>query len=677
MTNTDLRFTMYDLRLKERFYILLILAAVSGLIPVTAAYGGKTRKIKVSELKDKIEAAWVGQMIGNIYGLPHEGKYIGDPGPENWPFGYTKNLDKLKKYNGAFSDDDTDVEYMYLLQMVKFGPEPSYALLRDAWMYHIRDRVWLANRGALGLMHFGYTPPFTGNKKLNPHWYQIDPQLINELWAVTAPGMTGYAASKSEWAARITSDDWGVEPTIHYGAMYAAAFFEPDVRKLIDIGLAALPKGGRYATTVRDMIALNVKYPDDWKSARKEMAKKYYSDEPDMTRTIWNANLNGACAILALLYGHGDFQRTLDLACAMGFDADNQAATLAGLMGVINGMKGLPINLYLPVEGWQEPFNNKYINITRYGLPDGKISEITENTLKETLELAVLKGGSISGKPGNEVLTINADAVFNPPLEFCLGPLPRMEINKPVDYEFYTQANKVYSWTMVSGKLPAGLKFEKGRISGIPETPGYSDITLQLDNGTQKITRSFHLLVRSTNIAPTADTILANVRQLNEKVLDSCWYTFGKSMYAKNISVLNDGILDGPGSVFYSLAAKARIPKVDYYGYGWKTPQKISMLALHTGCLEEFGGWFTSLNVQYQDTSGKWKPVGNINIDPPLPATDVVFYQPHFVEYVITFPAVESKAIRVIGDAKIQDHWNKYTKNVSGFTSVTELSVYP
>jgi hypothetical protein len=55
----------------------------------------------------------------------------------------------------------------------------------------------------------------------------------------------------------------------------------------------------------------------------------------------------------------------------------------------------------------------------------------------------------------------------------------------------------------------------------------------------------------------------------------------------------------------------------------------------------------------------------------------VVFYQPHFVEYVISFPTIETKAIRVIGDAKIQDHWNKYTKNVSGFTSVTELSVYP
>ncbi len=654
----------------------IIIVGITAIFAISSAFGQKTRTIKVSELKDKIEGAWIGQMIGNIYGLPHENKYIAEPGAEKWPYGYTKNIEKLKKYNGAFSDDDTDVEYMYLLQMQKFGPEPSYAQIRDAWMYHIRDRVWLANRGALGLMHFGYTPPFTGNKNLNPHWYQIDPQLINEVWAFTAPGMVKYAASKSEWAARITSDAWGVEPTIHYGAMYSAAFFEKDIRKLISIGFEALPKDCRYAATVNEMIELHKKYPDNWVAARQEMAQKYYVNEPDMTKTIWNANLNGACAILAMLYGEGDFQRTLDLACALGFDADNQAATLAGLMGVINGMKGLPENLYLPVEGWKEPFNNNYVNITRYDLPDAKISDIVQNTLKATIDLVVSKGGKLSGKPENEILTIKTDIVFNPPLEFCLGPLPRLEIGKPTEFEFYTSANKIYNWSLVSGKVPEGMTFGKGKLSGTPKKAGYFDLTLQLDNGKDKISRDFRLLVRGGNIAPTADTIFANVRQLNESVLDSCWFTFGKTMYAKNVDVINDGILSGPGSVFYSLAAKTKIPKVDYFGYGWDAPQKISMLAFHTGCLEEFGGWLTSLNVQYLDEKGKWQPVIQTLIDPPLPETDIVFYQPHFVEYTISFPTIETKAIRIIGDTKIEGHWNKYTKNVSGFTSITELSVY-
>jgi len=661
--------------IKKQIFIFLFISVGVIMLPFCSD-ANKPMKIKVSELRDKIAAEWIGQMIGNMYGLPHENKYVAEPGQEKWPYGYSKSLDKLQKYNGAFSDDDTDVEYMYLLQMEKFGSEPSYAQLREAWMYHIRDRVWLANRAALGLMHFGYTPPFTGSRELNPHWYQIDPQLINEIWAVTAPGMVNYAASKSDWVARITSDDWGVEPTIFYGAMYAAAFFEKDINKLIEIGIKALPSNGRFTATAREMIALHAKYPSDWKSARQEMALKYYVNEPLMTKTIWNANLNGACAILAMLYGRNDFQRTLDLSCAMGFDADNQAATVAGLMGVINGMKGLPANLFLPIEGWSKPFNDRYINITRYDLPDASISDIIDRTVKAAIALVVSKGGKVTGKPGQEVLTINTGASFNPPLEFYLGPLPRMEIGNPVDYNFYTEANKVYNWSLISGTLPAGLSFSKGKLTGIPQVAGYSNITLQLDNGKDKITHDFKLLVRGANIAPTADTILANVRELNEKLLDSCWYTFGKPMYAHNVEVINDGKTGGEGSVFYSLAAKAKIPKVDYYGFGWKTPQKISMMALHTGCLEEFGGWFTSLNVQYLNDAGKWTPVEKISITPALPETDIVFFQPHFVEYVISFPTVETKAIRIIGDAKIEGHWHKYTKNVSGFTSVTELSVY-
>ena len=484
--------------------LLIIVFSILEIVP-TNAQKGKVLKIKLSDLKDKIAAAWIGEMVGNMYGLPHENKYILSPGLEKWPYGYSKSLDKLKKYDGAFSDDDTDVEYMYLLSMEKYGSEPTYEQLRDDWLYHIRDRVWLANRGALGLMHFGFTPPYTGNKEINPHWYQIDPQLINEIWAYTAPGMVKYAAAKSEWAGRITSDDWGIEPTIHYGAMYAAAFFENDIRKLIEIGLKELPQQGRYAQTVRDMIALHDKYPNSWQDARAEMAKKYYIDEPDMTKTIWNANLNGACAILAMLYGNGDFQRTLDLSCAMGFDADNQAATVAGLMGVIYGMKGIPSKLYLPIEGWKVPFNDRYINITRYDLPDASIKDIIDRTVKQCIKLVESKGGKLSGEKGKEVLSINSGALYNPPIEFSIGPAPRMEIGKVVDYYFSTPNNRNYTWQMVSGTLPEGLTFDKGHLLGTPNKPGYYSVTLQIDNGITSIKHDFQLLVRNTNIALKAD----------------------------------------------------------------------------------------------------------------------------------------------------------------------------
>jgi hypothetical protein len=351
----------------------LFFSCTSSPQPEATAEGDFLR-ISAEDYYDKVYASWVGQLIGNMYGLPHENVYVDEPRPDSlsefkyrgWP------LDRMREVGGAFSDDDTDIEYMYLLQMAKHGIEPSYAQLTEAWTYHIRDRVWLANRAALTAMKYGFSPPLTGSKDINPHWFQIDPQLVNEVWAVTAPGMIQYACDKSEWAARITNDDWGIEPTIHYAAMYASAFFEKDISRLIDIGVEALPQGSRFAETVSEVRRIHGEYPDpaDWRLARAALSENYYVNEPTETKTIWNANLNGACSILALLYGQGDFEATLDMCCALGFDADNQAATMAGLLGVIDGMEGLPRALILPIEGWGKPFNDFYKNVSQHDLPD-------------------------------------------------------------------------------------------------------------------------------------------------------------------------------------------------------------------------------------------------------------------------------------------------------------------
>ena len=93
------------------------------------------------------------------------------------------------------------------------------------------------------------------------------------------------------------------------------------------------------------------------------------------------------------------------------------------------------------------------------------------------------------------------------------------------------------------------------------------------------------------------------------------------------------------------------------------------------GCLEEFGGWFTSLNIQYLGNDGHWYDVGKFKSTPALPETDIVFFQPPFAQYVLEFPAVKTKGIRVLMDAKVQEHWHKYTKNVSSFISITELGI--
>lgn len=648
-----------------RTILFALLSAV--MLPVSA------QRISKAELKDKIAGAWLGQMVGNIYGLPHENKYIDEPAPESrFPFGYTKNLAKLKQYNGAFSDDDTDMEYIYLACMEKYGVEPTYADMREMWMQHVRDRVWLANRAAVGLMHYGFTPPFTGDARFNPHWYQIDPQLINEIWGYTAPGMVHYAAEKSRWAARITSDSWALSPTVLYGAMYAKAFFCKDVKKLIREGLKELPADDRFTKGVVRAIALHDQYPQDWVKVRQMMAKEFYTDENPMTKTIWNADLNGIMGVLAMLYGNGDFQRTLDLACALGFDCDNQAATISGLMAVMHGASWLPRDLTMPLPGWTKPFNDRYINITRYDMPDASIEDMIDRTYQQALKLIVKNGGRIKG----DYVYINPKATFTPPMEFCIGPTPVLEVGHESDYSFACVTNEMYTWRLVDGHLPAGITFDGGRLVGTPTETGSFPITLELSSKAKSIKKAFTVLVKPRNIAPQADTIYANIRKVNKAVLDSCWITFGQPMYADSVNVINDGITRGEGSVFYSLAAKANLPKIDYFGYGWREPHTIGMLQLNMGCLEEFGGWFSSLSVQSLGDDGHWYDVGPLTSTPALPKTDIVFFQPQFAQYVLQFKPVKTRGIRVLFDAKVQDHWNKYTKHVSSFISITELGVY-
>jgi len=633
-----------------------------------------TKEISYSELRSKIAGAWLGQMVGNIYGLEYENKFVEEPG--EGPFVWNKAMRKMAAVDGAFSDDDTDVEYMYLTMMEKYGVDPTYAQIREGWMYHIRDRVWLANRATLGAMHYGLTPPFTGMKENNPHWFQIDPQLINEIWSYTAPGMVSYAAGISEWAARITSDSWATSPTVVYGAMYSEAFFESDVRVLMEHAVKYLPKGDRFATTVKECLSMYDADPTDWHAARKFVKEKYYDEEDSFSKTIWNADLNGAMGMLALLYGEGDIEKTLNIGCALGFDADNQTATVCGILGVINGVESVPTTWSMPeaFPHWTKPFNDRYINVTRYDMPDASIEDIIDRTVEIAIKIVENNGGYTEERDGEKYLVINTSAKFNAPLEFCVGREPRIVSGESVDYDFACVTNRQYDWKLVGGTLPDGLKFKNGKLTGTTTKVGSYDITLSLSNGKETLTKDFTLVVRGRNIAPEGD-IFASAETTNFEVFDSCWTTNSRAYYAESVNVINDGILDGPASVFCSLQEKSLDPREDFFGYTWAEPKTVNMAAFHYGCLEEFGGWYSDIRVEVLNENGEWVAV-DAAISPALPESDVVFIQPHFGEFLFTFAPVTTTGVRVIGNDHIEHHWNKYTKNVSSFISVTEVQVY-
>lgn len=55
--------------------VLVFISTGNAVLAEEAYY----KKISVSEYRHKVYASWLGQCVGNIYGLPHENQYIDEP----------------------------------------------------------------------------------------------------------------------------------------------------------------------------------------------------------------------------------------------------------------------------------------------------------------------------------------------------------------------------------------------------------------------------------------------------------------------------------------------------------------------------------------------------------------------------------------------------------------------
>jgi ADP-ribosylglycohydrolase len=390
------------------------------------------RTITRAQLVDRISGFWIGQLVGNYLGFPFENVYVDQPIPVLVDRYYTPlNAGDLKvnrndhrafvpymftAFDGAYSDDDTDIEFVTLHAVEKHGLDITYPQITDAWKAHINRRIWVANRTARDLMEKGMVAPHTGMKQNNPNWFQIDPQLVNEIWSAFYPGMPRRAAQRAEWGARITNDDWGVHPTIAYAVMISEGFFEKDPQRLVKLALAAIPQEGPFHEGMVDVIRWHAEDPADWRATRQKIHDKYYRYQKGDYKapvSVVSSLANGLCGILAILYGEGDFMKTVGIAVSAGYDCDNQSATCGGLLGVMHGAGVIPAALTqdcLPRGRWNKPFNDTYINYSRDGLPiHNRISDIVER-IANIAEAAILReGGRKIEKDGQIVYVIPAN----------------------------------------------------------------------------------------------------------------------------------------------------------------------------------------------------------------------------------------------------------------------------
>jgi len=387
--------------IKGRRLASWILIAACSLSCLGAAPAEKLpRDIPVAALQDKVRGGLLGEMLGDLNGLVHEMKYIAEPGNVQT---YVPGLPQ-----GAWTDDDTDIEWIYVLEMER-SKELLLAPQRitELWKRHINRYIWCSHQYLRQLLDIGIEPPLTGKLAINP-WadFNLSGQFVSETWGMISPGMPQTAARLGLHYTHVSIEGEPSQSTQMFASMIATAYLTADINRILDAGEAALDPRSEFHQILRDVRKWHSENPADWRATRRLIRDKYTryggQDQRDRNGVI----LNGAATIAAVLYGNGDFVETVRHAFNFGWDCDNNAATSGTILGVIKGYR------WLNSQGWD--IRDRFRNTSRDNMPmDETITSFCNRMLAITDQVIATHGGKKMTVGGQEVYRLALEKPAN------------------------------------------------------------------------------------------------------------------------------------------------------------------------------------------------------------------------------------------------------------------------
>ena len=356
------------------------------------------RRLPLVVFRDKMQGGWLGQMIGVGWGTPTEFCVKGIVMPESrmppWD-------PKMVNQHG---NDDCYVEMTFMKTLEDYGLDVS---IRQAGIDFANSGypLWHANLAGRDNLRKGIAPPASGHPRFSHCADDIDYQIEADFSGIISPGLPNQAIALGEIFGRLMNYGDGLYAGQFVGGMYAEAYFESDMTKIIQAGLKCVPPESQYAEMVRDLMVWCRENPD-WQKTWELVEQKYHKD-PKYTHGFCSkpggkdafsidAKLNGAYIVMGLLYGKGDPDQTIRISCRCGQDSDCNPANAAGVLFTVIGAKGIPSRFVENLD-----LSRKYSH-TDYTLP--KVYEVSEKLARAAVAKA---GGRIErNASGEEVLVI-------------------------------------------------------------------------------------------------------------------------------------------------------------------------------------------------------------------------------------------------------------------------------
>jgi ADP-ribosylglycohydrolase len=294
---------------------------------------------------ERVYAGVLGKIIGVYLGRPFEG----------WTYErIMAELGEVDSYVNerlnaplVVTDDDISGTFAFVRALADLpgGRDITANQIGLTWLNYIieeRTILWWGGRGqstehtAYLNLRDGVAAPESGSIKRNGAVVaeQIGAQIFIDGWAMVAPGDPELAAELARKAGSVSHDGEAIYAAQALAAMEALAFVEPDLNTLLDCALRLIPGDCTISRLITDLRSWHAT-DRDWRATRERIVERYgYGRYPGNVHVV----PNHALIILALLYGDGDFRRSLAIVNTCGWDTDCNSGNVGCLLGIKAGL---------------------------------------------------------------------------------------------------------------------------------------------------------------------------------------------------------------------------------------------------------------------------------------------------------------------------------------------------
>jgi hypothetical protein len=258
---------------------------------------------------------------------------------------------------------------------------------------------------------------------------------------------------------------------VYVAAMYSLAFVSSDVNFVVEEALKSIPAESQFYKCISDVIKWHSENPTDWAQTWNLVQQNWSHDIgcPDGVYADFNidAKINAAYIVVGMLYGEGDYTKTIDVSTRCGQDSDCNPASAAGILGTMIGYSNIP-------EEWKKgvvPVEDMDFKYTTMSLND--VYEIGTKHALETLEK---NGAKIDG----ENIEIQFQEIKLVALEVGFEghyPASRDAVNKKLDKQ---NQEIEFEFTGIGFALGGGVK----KLDEKNTEDAVLQLEMTIDNGT-------------------------------------------------------------------------------------------------------------------------------------------------------------------------------------------------